>query len=197
MKRTLTLLDSTMINVGTIIGSGIFLVPTTIALYMYSTSLTILVWLVAGILTLFGALSMAELGAAMPRAGGQYVYLKEAYGPFWGFLYGWSSFWVINSASIAAIAVAFATYLGYFHPITPLQIKLIAIAAITAFTLLNIYGLRTGVWAQNIITFLKIGALLAIISLGFFLSGGEFANFQPLFPDRSFPQSYLFSGWLW
>jgi APA family basic amino acid/polyamine antiporter len=82
--------------------------------------------------------------------------------------------------------VAFATYLGYFYPITPLQIKLIAIAAITAFTLLNIYGLRTGVWAQNIITFLKIGALLAIISLGFFLSGGEIANFQPLFPDRSF-----------
>jgi APA family basic amino acid/polyamine antiporter len=129
---------------------------------------------------------MAELGAAMPRAGGQYVYLKEAYGPFWGFLYGWSSFWVINSASIAAIAVAFATYLGYFYPITPLQIKLIAIAAITAFTLLNIYGLRTGVWAQNIITFLKIGALLAIISMGFFLSGGEIANFQPLLPDRSF-----------
>jgi APA family basic amino acid/polyamine antiporter len=186
MKRTLTLLDSTMINVGTIIGSGIFLVPTTIALYMHSTSLTLLVWLVAGILTLFGVLSMAELGAAMPRAGGQFVYLKEAYGPFWGFLFGWSSFWIINSASIAALAVAFATYLGYFFPITPLQIKLIAIAAITAFTLLNIYGLRTGVWTQNIITFLKIGALLAIISLGFFLSGGETVNFQPLLPDRSF-----------
>jgi len=185
MKRTLTLLDSTMINIGTIIGSGIFLVPTTIALYMYSTSLTILVWLVAGILTLFGALSMAELGAAMPRAGGQYVYLKEAYGPFWGFLYGWSSFWVINSASIAAIAVAFATYLGHFYPITPLQIKLIAIAAITAFTLLNIYRLRIGVWTQNIITFLKIGALLIIIFLAFFLSGGDIANFQPLLPDRN------------
>ncbi|UCH10536.1 MAG: amino acid permease [Fidelibacterota bacterium] len=186
MKRTLTLLDSTMINVGTIIGSGIFLVPTTIALYMHSTSLTILVWLVAGILTLFGALSIAELGAAMPRAGGQFVYLKEAYSPFWGFLYGWSSFWVINSASIAALAVAFATYLGHFHSLTPIQIKIIAIAAIAAFTLLNIYGLRTGVWTQNIITFLKIGALLAIISLGLFLSGGETANFQPLLPDRTF-----------
>lgn len=186
MKRTLTLLDSTMINVGTIIGSGIFLVPTTIALYMHSTSLTVLVWLVAGILTLFGALSMAELGAAMPRAGGQFVYLKEAYSPFWGFLYGWTSFWLINSASIAALAVAFATYLGYFNPLTPLQIKFIAIAAIIAFTLLNIYGLRTGVWTQNIITFFKIGALLAIIFLGFFLSGGETANFQPLLPDRSF-----------
>lgn len=186
MRRTLTLLDSTMINVGTIIGSGIFLVPTTIALYMHSTSLVVLVWLVAGILTLFGALSIAELGAAMPRAGGQFVYLKEAYSPFWGFLYGWSSFWVINSATIAALAVAFATYLGYFHSLTLLQIKLIAIAAIAAFTLLNIYGLRTGVWAQNIITFLKIGALLAIIFLGFFLSGGETANFQPLLPDSSF-----------
>jgi APA family basic amino acid/polyamine antiporter len=175
-----------MINVGTIIGSGIFLVPTTIALYMHSTSLTVLVWLVAGILTLFGALSMAELGAAMPRAGGQFVYLKEAYSPFWGFLYGWTSFWLINSASIAALAVAFATYLGYFNPLTPLQIKFIAIAAIIAFTLLNIYGLRTGVWTQNIITFFKIGALLAIIFLGFFLSGGETANFQPLLPDRSF-----------
>lgn len=186
MKRTLTLLDSTMINVGTIIGSGIFLVPTTIALYMHSTSMTLLVWIAAGILALFGALSMAELGAAMPRAGGQFVYLKEAYGPFWGFLYGWSSFWVINSASIAALAVAFATYLSYFHPITPFQIKLIAIMAIIFFTLLNIYGLRTGVWVQNIITFLKIGGLVAIIILGFFLSGGETVNFQPLLPDRNF-----------
>ncbi|MFC1548077.1 amino acid permease, partial [Candidatus Neomarinimicrobiota bacterium] len=175
MKRTLTLLDSTMINVGTIIGSGIFLVPTTIALYLHSSSLVVLVWLVAGILTLFGALSVAELGAAMPRAGGQFVYLKEAYSPVWGFLYGWSSFWVINSASIAALAVAFATYLGYFQSLTPLQIKLIAIAAIAAFTLLNIYGLRSGIWAQNVITFLKIGALLAIICLGLFLSGGETA----------------------
>ncbi len=122
----------------------------------------------------------------MPRAGGQFVYLKEIYSPFWGFLYGWSSFWVINSASIAALAVAFATYLGHFHPLAPLQVKLIAIATITTFTLLNIYGLRTGVWAQNIFTFVKIGALLAIISLGFFLAGGETANFQPLLPDRSF-----------
>jgi APA family basic amino acid/polyamine antiporter len=185
MKRTLTLLDSTMINVGTIIGSGIFLVPTTIALYMHSTLLVVLVWVVAGILTLFGALSMAELGAAMPRSGGQFVYLREAFSPFWGFLFGWASFWVINSAAIAALAVAFATYLAYFHPFTLLQIKLIAIFAIAAFTLLNIYGLRTGVWTQNIITFFKIGALVAIIILGFFLTGGDITNFQPLLPNRS------------
>jgi len=186
MKRTLTLLDSTMINIGTIIGSGIFLVPATIALYINSSSLTVLVWVIAGILALFGALSMAELGAAMPRAGGQFVYLKEAYGPFWGFLYGWSSFWVINSASIAALAVAFATYLGFFFPASPIQIKLFAITAILFFTVLNIYGLRTGVWVQNIITFLKIGALLGIIALPMFLSGGDIANFQPLFQPSNF-----------
>lgn len=186
MKRTLTLLDSTMINVGTIIGSGIFLVPATIALYMHSTSMTLIVWIMAGILALFGGLSMAELGAAMPRAGGQFVYLKEAYGPFWGFLYGWSSFWIINSASIAALAVAFATYLGYFHQITPLQTKLIAVLAIITFTLINIYRLRAGIWTQNIITFLKIGALLAIVFLGFYLSGGKVINFNPILPDKNF-----------
>lgn len=89
MKRIFTLLDSTMINVGTIIGSGIFLVPTTIALYLESSVLIIAVWFVAGLITLLGALSMAELGAAMPKAGGQFIYLREAYSPVWGFLYGW------------------------------------------------------------------------------------------------------------
>lgn len=186
MKRVLTLLDSTMINVGTIIGSGIFLVPTTIALYLHSFSLTIAVWLVAGVVTLFGALSMAELGAAMPKAGGQFVYLREAYGPVWGFLYGWASFAVINSASIAALAVAFATYLGYFHPLTTLQIKIIAVLAITAFTLLNTYGVKSGVWTQNILTFLKIGALVGIVVVGLTLPGGDMANLEPLLPTRSF-----------
>jgi len=185
MKRVLTLLDSTMINVGTIIGSGIFLVPTTIALYLHSSILTVAVWLVAGVVTLFGALSMAELGAAMPKAGGQFIYLRQAYGPLWGFLYGWGSFTVINSASIAALAIAFATYLGYFNPLTPFQIKLIAVLTITAFTVLNTYGVKTAVWTQNILTFLKIGALLAIATLGLSLPGGEAANFQPLLTTHS------------
>ena len=185
MKRVLTLLDSTMINVGTIIGSGIFLVPTTIALYLHSSILTVAVWLVAGVVTLFGALSMAELGAAMPKAGGQFIYLRQAYGPLWGFLYGWGSFTVINSAAIAALAIAFATYLGYFNPLTPFQIKLIAVLTITAFTGLNTYGVKTAVWTQNMLTFLKIGALLAIATLGLSLPGGEAANFQPLLTTHS------------
>jgi len=98
-----------MINVGSMIGSGIFIVPTTIALLLPSTSMVILVWVVGGVVSLFGALAVAELGALMPRAGGQFVYLREAYGPLWGFLYGWGGFTVIISASISAIAVGFAT----------------------------------------------------------------------------------------
>lgn len=186
LKRVFTLFDSTMINVGTIIGSGIFLVPTTVALYLESSYLMAAVWIIAGAVTLFGALSMAELGAAMPASGGQYVYLREAYGPLWGFLYGWAAFTVINSASIAAIAVAFATYLRYFHPFTPLEVKLIAVFSIAAFTALNSFHLKSGLWTQNIMTFAKIGVLLAFIAFGLTLEGGSSTNFQPLMPTGSF-----------
>ena len=113
-----------MINVGGILGSGIFMVPATVALYTASSSLFFMVWILGGIISLFGALSVAELGAAMPRAGGQYVYLNEAYGPVWGYLYGWSAVAVINTASIAAVGVAFAEYLSFF---TSLSLSLIHI----------------------------------------------------------------------
>ena len=91
LNRVLSLTDATMINVGGILGSGIFMVPATVALYTASSSLCFMVWILGGIISLFGALSVAELGAAMPRAGGQYVYLNEAYVPMWGYLYGWSA----------------------------------------------------------------------------------------------------------
>ena len=184
LRHDLTLLDATMINVGSMIGSGIFLVPTTIALYLHSTSLVILVWTVGGIVSLFGALAVAELGALMPRAGGQYVYLREAYGPLWGFLYGWSAFVVIISASISALAVAFATYLGYFFPMNPAQIKLVAIACILFVTAVNCFGVRYGALVQNGFTFLKMGALAALVLLSFLLSGGAASNFEPVFPGK-------------
>src|SRR5262245_24309778 len=95
LPRKLTLLDSTMVNIGSMIGSGIFIVPATIAMYLQSTLPIFAVWIAGGIVSLFGALSIAELGAKMPRAGGMYVYLREAYSPLWGFLYGWSAFAVI------------------------------------------------------------------------------------------------------
>jgi len=186
LRRELTLLDSTMINVGTMIASAIFIVPAAIAMHAQGSVLTIIVWVVGGIVSLMGALAIAELGAAMPEAGGQFVYLREAYGPVWGFLYGWGAFMVINTASIAAIAVAFAQYFGYFFPLDASGVKIIAIISTIILTALNCFGLKLGAWTQNVFTFLKIGALLVLIVLSFILPGGSSANFQPLFSGQSF-----------
>ncbi len=186
LRRELTLLDSTMINVGTMIASAIFIVPATIAMHAQGSALTIIVWVVGGIVSLMGALAIAELGAAMPEAGGQFVYLREAYGPVWGFLYGWGAFMVINTASIAAIAVAFAQYLGYFFPMNGTEIKIVAMLSTVALTTLNCFGLKLGAWTQNISTFLKMAALAGIIVLSFVLKGGAVENFTPLFPAQSF-----------
>src|SRR5207253_10147948 len=151
LKRQLGLLDATMINVGTIIASAIFIVPSAIALQLHASLPTILVWIAGGLVSLLGALSVAELGAAMPKAGGQYVYLTEAYGPVWGYLFGWTSGVVINPASIAAIAVAFATYLGFFVPLGPWEVKLVAVASIVALTALNCIGVKPGAITQNVL----------------------------------------------
>jgi APA family basic amino acid/polyamine antiporter len=185
LRRELTLLDSTMINVGTMIASAIFIVPATIAMHVQGSALTVVVWILGGFVSLLGALSIAELGAAMPEAGGQFVYLRQAYGPVWGFLYGWAAFMVINTASIAAIAVAFAQYLGYFFPLDSLGVKIVAIASTVVLTTLNCFGLKLGAWTQNIFTFLKMGALFALVALGFTLPGGSVANFDPLLPSQS------------
>ncbi len=181
LKRDLTLLDATMINVGCIIGSGIFFVPKTIAGHMDATLPYFAVWIAGGVISLFGALAMAELGASLPRTGGLYVYLKEAYGPVWGYLYGWTSLSVINTASIAALAVAFATYLGVFVPLGPKLIKLVAILSIILLTFLNCLGVKLGARVQNTFSFLKVGALLVLVLACFFLSGGTVQRFQPLF----------------
>ncbi len=185
LKRQLGLFDATMINVGTIIASAIFIVPAGIALSLHATSLTVLVWVVGGIVSLLGALSVAELAAALPRAGGAFVYLTEAYGPVWGYLYGWANGTVINPASIAAIAVGFAGYLGFFIPLGGWGIKAVAIASIIALTLVNAYGVRAGAITQNVLTVMKIGTLAALIVIGFALPGGHVSNFAPVWPTQS------------
>ncbi|MBT3947186.1 MAG: amino acid permease [Candidatus Marinimicrobia bacterium] len=184
LKRVLSLMDATMINAGGIIGSGIFMVPATVALYTASSSLFFMVWILGGVVSLFGALSVAELGAAMPKAGGQYVFLNEAYGPVWGYLYGWSAVVVINTASMAAVGVAFAEYLKFFYPISDLAVKEIAICSIILLTIINIVDVKSGARFQNVFTFAKIGAILGVILLGLFLEGGSTQNFSPLFTDR-------------
>jgi len=184
LKRVLSLMDATMINAGGIIGSGIFMVPATVALYTASSSLFFMVWILGGVVSLFGALSVAELGAAMPKAGGQYVFLNEAYGPVWGYLYGWSAVVVINTASMAAVGVAFAEYLKFFYTISDLAVKEIAIFSIILLTIINIVDVKSGARFQNIFTFAKLGAILGVILLGLFLEGGSTQNFSPLFTDR-------------
>ncbi len=183
LKRQLGLLDATMINVGTIIASAIFLVPRDIAAQLHASSLMLLVWVVGGVVSLLGALSVSELGAALPKAGGQYVYLAEAYGPVWGYLYGWTASVVINPASIAAIAVAFATYFGYFVPLGAWGVKGLAIGSIVALTVINSLGVRPGTLTQNALTLLKIGLVVLLIVIAFALPGGSSANFAPVWPD--------------
>lgn len=186
LKRELSLLDSTMINVGSMIGSGIFIVPAAIALQLQSSLMITLVWVVGGIVSLFGALSVAELGTMMPRAGGQYVYLREAYSPLWGFLYGWAAFFVINTGSIAAVAVTFAAYLGYFFPLTSVSIKIIAVASVVLLTVINCFGIKAGAIVQNGFTLIKIAALGLLGLLSFVLSGGSVSNFSPVLPAMPF-----------
>lgn len=163
LRRRLGLMDATMINVGVMIGSGIFFTPALIAKGIDDPRLYLAVWLGGGLLSLCGALALSELSAAMPQAGGQFVYLKEIYGPSWGFLYGWASFTVINTAAIAAIAVAFATYAAPWLPPFPSAEPIVAIAVIIILTVLNVGGVRWGAWIQNTFGFAKIGALLALV----------------------------------
>jgi amino acid transporter len=185
LKRQLGLLDATMINVGTMIATAIFIVPAEVAAAVPGSALMILVWIAGGAISLLGALSVAELGAAYPEAGGQYAYLREAYGPLWGFLYGWTGLLVINPASIAAIAVGFARYFGYFVPLPEAWIRVTAILSVIALTALNCRGVRLGATTQNVLTSIKIGALALLILTAFVLPGGSFDNLTPLWPQGS------------
>lgn len=195
LVRGLGLLDGTMLVVGSMIGSGIFIVSADIARQVNSPSLLLIVWVVTGLMTMIGALTYGELAAAMPRAGGQYVYLRESLGPLWGFLYGWTMLLVIQTATIAAVAIAFAKFTGVLFPwfsasgwiwkagiLGPYKVwfgelgpysvglnkqNLLAILSIIVLTLVNMRGLRTGAIVQNIFTFAKTSALAGLIALGF------------------------------
>ncbi len=190
--RGLGLLDSTMIVAGSMIGSGIFIVSADIARQVGAPGWLLMVWVITGILTLIAALSYGELAAMMPKAGGQYVYLREAFGHMSGFLYGWALFLVIQTGTIAAVAIAFARFLGVVWPaISPknllvdfgllalpgignLSLSLstqqgVAILMVSLLTFTNITGLRTGKIIQDIFTITKVGALLGLIVLGLLL----------------------------
>ena len=201
LKRALGLWSAVAIVVGTVIGSGVFLVPSTMISKLGSVHMLFLVWVVAGLLSLFGALTYAELAAALPEAGGEYVYLRAAYGPFWGFLYGWTQFWVAKSGSIATLAAGFYTYLSAFVPalaqpvaVLPYHIgpggsfleihygQLVAIALILVLAVVNYMGVRSGGNVQVFVTIVKMAAIGAIIAVGLFCGRGDLAHFSQHIP---------------
>lgn len=169
LPREIGILGSTAIVVGTIIGSGIFLVPHNVAMEVGSVSGLYLVWVVGGALALAGALSLAELGAAMPEAGGIYVYLREAYGKLVAFLYGWGSLLVIDAGSAATLGVAFGIYAAGFIPLTPIEQKVLAGLVIAVLTVINILGVKKGTAVQTIFTIAKLAGLAIIIGCAIFL----------------------------
>lgn len=181
--RKLNLLDSTSLVIGAVIGSGIFMTAGFIAEYLPSPGLMLIVWLVGGLITKSGALSFAELGAMFPKAGGQYIYIREAYGPWAGFFFGWGFFWFIMCGGIATLGVAFAEFVGYFIPALSTQSyifqlnvlgssyslstgQFVAVGSILILSGINYFGIKTGAIVQNIFTFLRIAAIAAFVILG-------------------------------
>lgn len=183
--RGLGLYDSTMVVAGSMIGSGIYIVSADIARQTGSSGWLIATWIITGILTIFAALSYGELAAMMPKAGGQYVYLRESYSPLFGFLFGWTMFLVIQTGTIAAVGIGFAKFIGVLFPtisannyiIEPIKIsssyaislstqQLVGVLLIIFLTMLNMQGLALGKWIQNIFTSAKTLSLIALIVLG-------------------------------
>lgn len=168
LPRVVGTLGSTAIVIGTIIGSGVFLVPHNVALQVGSAASLFLVWIIGGLLALAGSLSLAELGAAMPEAGGVYIYLREAYGKLFAFLYGWGSLLVIDSGSAATLAVAFSIYTGRFIPLSPLGQKLVAVGVIAVLTAINVLGARESAAVQTVFTLAKLAGLAIIVFFAIF-----------------------------
>lgn len=185
-RREIKLIDGVMLVAGTMIGSGIFIVSSDIARNVGSSGYLLLVWILSGLLTIISALCYGELTSMFPKAGGQYVFLKESYSPMMGFLFGWTYFLVIQTGTIAAVAVAFAKFTGVFIPlfspdhfvadfgflkITTQQI--LAIAVIIMLTYINIQGVKYGKWIQTYLSGTKILALFGLIAIGIFVSNSE------------------------
>jgi basic amino acid/polyamine antiporter, APA family len=205
--RAIGLFDGTMIVIGSMIGSGVFIVAADISRQTGSPGGLILTWIITGLLTISAALSFGELAALFPHAGGQYVYLREAYSPLWGFLYGWTLFLVIQTGTIAAVAVGFARYLGVLFPaispnswiVHPISLgsryaislsvqQLVGVLMIIVITFLNTLGVRLGKLIQNIFTSAKTLSLLGLIFLGIFVgrnAGAITENFSHFWNVRN------------
>jgi APA family basic amino acid/polyamine antiporter len=201
LRRDLGKWGAIAMVVGTVIGSGIFAVPKAMTLEVGSPGVVFAVWIFGGVLTLFGALTYAELAAAIPEAGGEYAYLRTAYGPFFGFLYGWTQTWVAKSGSVATLATLFFYYLANFSPglegtlyIIPLPIgpgggpleirwgQLCAMAVILILGFVNYFGVRVGGGLQIAVTILKVTLILGVVVIGMTASVGSVSNYSSSIP---------------
>lgn len=181
LKRDLGLMETINIVIGILVGSGIFVLPAQIFSGAQAPGLGIMAWVVAGIISIAAGLSISELAAAMPQAGGTYVYLREAYGDFWAFMQGWVSFLAYSSAITAALAIVFTSYFSVLVPLSPILFKVVACSMVILLTLINYYGVKFGGYIQNFFTFGKLFCIGALVIFGFVL--GKAADFAPLFPS--------------
>jgi len=204
LKRVLGLFSCTMLVVGNMIGVGIFTTPGRIAAALPSSGLILLAWVLGALLAMAGALSYAELGASYPEAGGNYVFLREAYGSLWGFLYGWAAAFITQSGTVAILAVGFTKYAGVTNS---LHVQLIAVSLILFFGALNYIGVKVGAGVVDVITFLKILSILVFALAGTLFGKGRFSNGAPYGPAQGgwwiaagmatalIPIMYAYSGW--
>ncbi|MDH7511670.1 MAG: amino acid permease [Clostridiales bacterium] len=209
--QKMSLMDSVFLVVGGVVGSGIFMTTGFIAEFVPSVFMVLIVWLVGGIITLCGGLSFGELGSMFPKAGGQFVYLKEAYGDWAGFLFGWTFFWVIECGGIAALAVGFAEYAGYFLPGLSPQASLVkgeivgfpfslsagqfvAVGSVAVLSAINYLGIKSGIFVQNLFTFLRIGLLAAIVLGGLFVGSKSGIRDLSQFFASAGPLNFKFMG---
>ncbi len=182
LPRKLTVFDGTALLVGSVIGSGIFVVPSLIARHVPDPGLVLGIWVFSGLLVLCGALTLAELGAMLPHSGGLYVYMREAYGPFWAFLYGWTIMLVAIPASIAALTSVFLLYLRLFLPLSWPAEKAVGIGILLGLAFINVRGAKLGARVQNVFAVLKAGGLVGLILLALLTGRGDAGHFLPVVP---------------
>jgi basic amino acid/polyamine antiporter, APA family len=179
LPRHLGLWSAVAVLIGSTIGSGIFRVPASVAERLQSPGPVLLAWVLGGVIALFGALTLAELAGALPRSGGVFAYILEAFGPMPAFLFGWSELTVIRASALGAIATIFAEYLGRFIALTPMQVRWVAAAAVIAVGLLNYLGVNRAAVLMNLATVAKYGALAVLVILAFAAGQGSTAHFTP------------------
>ena len=183
LPRHLGLWSAVAVLVGSTIGSGIFRVPASVADRLQDPGPVLLAWVLGGVIALFGALTIAELAGALPRSGGVFAYILEAFGPLPAFLFGWSELAVIRASALGAIATIFAEYFGDFVPMTPTQVRLLAAAGVIAVGLLNYLGVSRAAVVMNLTTIAKYGALAALGLLAFSAGQGSWTHFTPAWPS--------------